>query len=73
MTRAVVPGRHGDIVEGGTVDQPLWRPSADRIAAANLTRFRIEVAERWGVSVEDFARLHRFSVPGQPRAGRAAY
>ena len=44
------------------MDQPLWRPSADRIKAANLTRFRMQVAERWGVPVDDFAGLHRFSV-----------
>ena len=39
------------------MEQPLWRPSADRVKAANLTRFRIEVAERWGAPVGDFARL----------------
>jgi acetoacetyl-CoA synthetase len=36
--------------------EPLWQPSADRIADANITRF----AERVGCA--DYAALHRFSV-----------
>ena len=44
------------------MDQPLWRPSAERIAEANLTRFRAAVAERWGEDIDDFAALHEFSV-----------
>ena len=40
----------------------LWRPSADRVAAANLTEFGRDVETAWQVSVPDYAALHRFSV-----------
>ncbi len=42
--------------------QPLWRPSPDRAAAAQLTRFIAEVERRWGFAAADFAALHRWSV-----------
>jgi len=42
--------------------QPIWRPSAERIAAANITAFQCRVAERWGVQCADYAALHRWSV-----------
>ncbi len=48
------------------MDQPSWRPSAARIAEANLTRFRHAVHERWGFEAGDFAALHEFSV-AQPQ------
>ncbi len=41
---------------------PLWQPSADRAAGTNLARFMARVAERWGVEVNDFESLHRWSV-----------
>ena len=41
---------------------PLWRPSADRIAATNLTAFMRMLKERIGVEAEDYRALHRFSV-----------
>src|SRR5579883_3486057 len=31
------------------METPLWRPSAARVAAANLTRFMSEAGQRWGV------------------------
>jgi acetoacetyl-CoA synthetase len=40
---------------------PLWRPSSDRVARANLTRFIAYAAER-GASADDFASLYRWSV-----------
>jgi acetoacetyl-CoA synthetase len=43
-------------------DQPLWQPSAERIAAANLTAF----AARAGLPA-DYAQLHRWSIE-QPEA-----
>src|SRR5579885_2450679 len=44
------------------METPLWRPSAARVAAANLTRFMSEAGQRWGVALPDYAALHRWSV-----------
>jgi acetoacetyl-CoA synthetase len=41
---------------------PLWQPSAEQIAAANLTRFMREASQRWKRSLKDFAELRRWSV-----------
>ena len=48
--------------EPDSVDEPLWQPSAERIAAANLTQFTREIEESWGVELADYAALHRFSI-----------
>jgi acetoacetyl-CoA synthetase len=45
-----------------TDDKPLWTPSAERIAAANITRFAREAEARWGVALPDYAALHAWSV-----------
>jgi acetoacetyl-CoA synthetase len=42
--------------------QPIWRPSAERIAAANITAFQRRMAERWGAEFGSYADLHRWSV-----------
>ena len=42
--------------------EPLWRPSADKIASTNLTAFARLLKERLGVAAEDYGALHRFSV-----------
>ncbi len=42
--------------------QPLWQPSAERIAAANITRFARFVAERFGVEAPDYNSLWQWSV-----------
>ena len=44
------------------MERPLWQPSPERIANANLTAFAREVRERWGAAVDDYAELHRWSV-----------
>ena len=41
---------------------PLWTPSAERIAAANTTRFRAAAEARWSVALPDSRALWRFSV-----------
>ena len=41
---------------------PLWTPSSDRIAGANLTRFMCFVADRGGVISHDYSELYRWSV-----------
>jgi acetoacetyl-CoA synthetase len=45
-----------------TLESPLWQPSPERIANANLTAFMRQVRGRWGASVDDYAGLHRWSV-----------
>jgi acetoacetyl-CoA synthetase len=42
--------------------QPLWRPSAERIAASNMTAFREAAARRWGAALPDYDALWRWSV-----------
>jgi acetoacetyl-CoA synthetase len=44
------------------MERPLWQPSADRVAAANVTRFMAEAARRHAVALPDFAALYRWSV-----------
>jgi acetoacetyl-CoA synthetase len=44
------------------MDKPLWQPSPERIASANLTAFRRHARERWGVTARDYSELHRWSV-----------
>jgi len=41
---------------------PLWRPSADRIEASNLTAFRRFLRDREGTDFADYPSLHEFSV-----------
>ena len=41
---------------------PLWRPSEERIATANLIAFMDRVERDWGVAAGDYAALHDFSV-----------
>ncbi len=43
-------------------DEPLWRPSPERIAALPLTRFAAEAAHRAGRSFPDYAALHAWSI-----------
>ncbi len=42
--------------------QPLWTPSADHIASANITTFTARVARRRGVALPDYAALQKWSV-----------
>jgi acetoacetyl-CoA synthetase len=44
------------------MDQPLWRPSPAHVAQANVTAFMKLVNERHGLSIRDYAGLHRWSV-----------
>jgi len=44
------------------VTAPLWQPSAEHIARANLTAFMAAVESEWKVRVSDYAALHRWSV-----------
>jgi acetoacetyl-CoA synthetase len=44
------------------MSEPLWRPSAERIANSNLKRFTDYVVEQHGADGSDYAALHRWSV-----------
>jgi acetoacetyl-CoA synthetase len=41
---------------------PLWTPSPQRIASANLTRFMREAEARWAVRLPDYQSLYTFSI-----------
>ncbi|HSF94577.1 MAG TPA: AMP-binding protein, partial [Thermohalobaculum sp.] len=42
--------------------QPLWQPSAERIAATNLAAFARKAEARWGLHLPDYAAIHEWSV-----------
>ncbi|MDP2794014.1 MAG: acetoacetate--CoA ligase [Sulfurisoma sp.] len=42
--------------------QIVWQPSAERIAAANMTAFSRQAASRWSRLFPDYAALHRWSI-----------
>lgn len=42
--------------------EPLWRPSTERIADANMSAFAALLESRHGVALPDYAALHRFSI-----------
>ena len=44
------------------MNQPLWRPSSERIAHANLTAFASQVGSKHGVALPDYSALYRWSV-----------
>ncbi|MBI1907556.1 MAG: acetoacetate--CoA ligase, partial [Rhodocyclales bacterium] len=44
---------------------PLWQPTPERIARANITAFARQCEQRWGVALPDYDALHAWSV-GQP-------
>ena len=49
------------------MDQPLWQPSAERIAAANLTAFMHYVREHYGVATDGYAQLYAWSINDSER------
>jgi len=44
------------------VSEPLWTPSPERIARANLTRFIAFVNERYGLTIHDYDALYDWSI-----------
>ena len=42
--------------------QPVWVPSRERVADANLTRFMRDVGEKNGIPVADYASVYQFSI-----------
>jgi acetoacetyl-CoA synthetase len=53
--------------------KPLWTPSAERIAQANLVRFMDEVRRRYGVDAHDYASLYEWSIAEPERFWRALW
>lgn len=45
-----------------TNDRPMWAPSAERVAAANVTAFRVASERRWRVALPDYDALYAWSV-----------
>ncbi|MGZ8264270.1 MAG: acetoacetate--CoA ligase [Burkholderiales bacterium] len=44
------------------MNEPLWRPSAERVAQTNLTRFMEEVRRTHGLHARDYSELHQWSI-----------
>jgi acetoacetyl-CoA synthetase len=44
------------------MSEPLWRPSAERIARANLTRFAARIAAEHDTALPDYGALYRWSI-----------
>jgi acetoacetyl-CoA synthetase len=42
--------------------KPLWTPSPETVANANITAFTRKLEGDWGVKLPDYAALHRFSI-----------
>ncbi len=55
------------------MDAPIWTPSPQRIADANITAFRRHAAERWSLDLPDYAALHRFSIDRAPEFWRSVW
>ncbi len=47
---------------GASATEPLWRPSRERIAAANLTEFMARVGQQWGVAAGSYRDLYGWSI-----------
>ena len=45
-----------------SIEQPLWQPDADTIAANNLTAFIASVNQRYHLTLENHASLHQWSL-----------
>jgi acetoacetyl-CoA synthetase len=45
-----------------TLEQPMWTPSGERIARANITQFREQAANRWQKSLPDYAALDAWAI-----------
>ena len=44
------------------MDQPLWQPSPERIARANMTAFARHVRRQWAANVSDYPSLYDWSI-----------
>jgi len=53
--------------------KPLWQPSAEQVAAANLTRFMKAAGARWERRIADFAQLYRWSIEHREEFWRSVW
>jgi acetoacetyl-CoA synthetase len=60
-------------MQTANMEKPLWQPSRERVAGANLTAFVRHARSRWGVACDDFAELHRWSVAEPERFWRSVW
>src|SRR5262245_19826432 len=44
------------------MDQPLWQPSEERIAATNLIAFMRHVERRWGAQTAHYDEIYQWSI-----------
>ena len=45
-----------------TADNPvIWRPAAEEVASAQVTRFRLSAEKEFGADIPDFLSLHQFA------------
>ncbi len=47
--------------------EPIWRPTAERIANSNLTAYQKFLFDNFALKFEDFSQLHHWSVSDIPR------
>src|SRR6185369_6285099 len=59
--------------EAAALERPLWQPSAERIAGANLTAFAASASKKHGVKLGDYAALWRWSVENPEAFWRALW
>ena len=55
------------------MNQPLWVPSAERVAQSNLTAFMREIRSRHGVQLSDYAQLYEWSLADPERFWQALW
>lgn len=53
--------------------RPIWEPSPERVARAQMTAFIADVNRRWGKRIGDYAALHRFSIEEPERFWSAVW
>ncbi|MBT5413367.1 MAG: acetoacetate--CoA ligase [Rhodospirillaceae bacterium] len=53
--------------------KPLWEPSAVRIESANITAFARSLGEEWGVRLDGYDALWRFSVEEKEKFWRTVW
>src|ERR1041384_5750402 len=61
------PGQNGSHDGGSLALEPLWRPSEAAIAAANITKFRNQVARDWQIGLADTDALWAWSTEQNDR------
>jgi acetoacetyl-CoA synthetase len=55
------------------VAEPLWIPSAARVASANMTAFMRAIEQRWGMPIPAYADLYAFSIAEPERFWRSVW